>query len=135
MPMAPVGRGLLAASVATMVAACSLILPPPTTTADASPARWTVDPAQPPGPEDTSFSALVQEVGCSGGREIEGKLLPPVVEYGDDAIVIRLFLEPLARGFHTCPLRHPTKFTVPLAEPIGERELIDGNDLPGLEAR
>ena len=90
-------------------------------------------PAKPPRPGDTSFTALVQEIGCSGGREIDGKLLPPVVEYGADTIVIRLFLEPLAPGFHTLPLRHPTAFTVPLDEPIGDRELIDGNKRPGLE--
>jgi hypothetical protein len=78
-----------------------------------------LDPAQPHRPEDTSFVALVQEIGCSGGRPIEDKLLAPAVEYGDDAIVVRLFLEPPEQAFNTCPLRKPTPFIIPLTEPIG----------------
>jgi hypothetical protein len=106
--------------------ACSLLLPSPSLDT-ASPARWELDPEEMPGPADTTFVAFVQEIGCASGRAIEGKLLPPVVEYGEDEIVVRLYLEPPEGDAHECPLPPPTRFEIQLREPIGNRRLVDGS--------
>lgn len=105
---------------------CGLLLP--TGELDtASRARWEIDPEERPRPADTSFIAFVQEIGCASGRPIDDKLLPPVVEYGEVEIVVRLYLEPPEGDFQDCPLAPPTRFEIQLREPIGNRRLVDGS--------
>jgi hypothetical protein len=104
------------------------LLPSPTPAPipeNASPAVWHLDGEQPPpGPAATSFSALVTERNCSSGRDIRNLLLPPVIAYSELEVVVSLYLEPTDGG--TCIGVGPTPFTIELAGPLGDRELVDG---------
>jgi hypothetical protein len=116
--------------IALLVSGCGLLLPPshaPSLPTDASPAVWHLDPdLPPPGPDATSFTAIVTEQACSGAREIRGLLLPPVIEYLEFQVTVSLYLQPLPPGGHECPGNPPTPFVIELAEPLGGRQLVDG---------
>jgi hypothetical protein len=121
---------LFVVPITSLVCGCSLLLPSsnaPTIARDASPAVWHLDPDQPaPGPAATSFTAMVTEQDCSSGREITSLLLPPVIEYLEVQVTVSLYLEPLPAGAHECQGTLPTPFVIELAEPLGDRQLIDG---------
>lgn len=112
-----------------LLAACSLIVndPAPRAPQVGSPAVWVLDPADPaPGPAARSFTALVNERACASGRGIKDLLLPPVIEYGPNDVVVSLYLEPLPAGVQDCQGTAPTRFVIQLAEPLDDRRLIDG---------
>jgi hypothetical protein len=115
-------------AVALAVAGCSLLLNgPPPAAPQVSPAVWHLDPdSPPPRPEDTSFVAMVTERVCANGREIRGILLPPVIDYRADEVIVSLYVEPVPGGPQACPGTLPTRFEIPLAEPLGDRQLVDG---------
>lgn len=73
----------------------------------------------------TRLTLAVTRVACSDGRT--GKVQTPRVTYEKKRIVIRTDVEPLTEGPHTCPGNSPVSITVELAEPIGERVLVDGS--------
>jgi hypothetical protein len=114
-----------------LLVGCSLLLPtasPVPIPENASPATWVLDPDQPrPGPDATSFTAAVTEQGCSSGRDIRGKLLPPVIQYLEFQVTVSLYLEPLPNpDAQECPGNLPTPFVIELAQPLGDRRLVDG---------
>jgi hypothetical protein len=128
--MRPSRGAWFVAPVALLLCGCSLLLPSstaPSLPSGASPAVWLYDPDQPaPGPDTTSFKALVTEQACSGARDIRGLLLPPMIEYLEFQVTVSLYLEPLPPGAHECPGNPTTPFVIELAEPLGERRLVDG---------
>ena len=111
-----------------MIAGCSLLIDArPTLPADASPAVWHLDPDQPvPGPGATSFSAIVTERACASARDITRLILPPVIQYGADEVIVSIYVAPLPAGAHNCPGNPPARFTIELSEPLGDRQLVDG---------
>lgn len=113
---------------ATALSSCSLLInPSPAAPVDGSEAVWHLDPAVPtPGPEATSFVAMVTERACASGRDISDLLLPPVIQYGNDAVTVSLYLEPLPGGAQNCTGTAPARFTIELSEPLGDRQLVDG---------
>jgi hypothetical protein len=113
---------------ATLLTGCSLLMNPAATLpADASEAVWHLDPdAPPPGPAATSFVAMVTERACSGGRDISDLLLPPAIQYGEDLVVVSLYVEPRTADAADCIGTLPTRFTIELSEPLGDRQLVDG---------
>lgn len=125
-------RARLAAAflvVAPAVAGCSLLVndPSPAAPAAGSPAVWHLDPDRPPpGADDTTFSAMVTERACASGREVNDILLPPVIEYREDEVIVSLYVEPVPGGAQDCQGTAPTRFTIQLAEPLGGRTLVDG---------
>ena len=111
------------------VGGCSLLLTPsaPARPVEGSPATWFLDPDSPaPGPDATSFTAMVTERECAGGRAIRDILLEPVITYGSDVVTVSLYVEPLSAGAHDCQGTAPTPFTIELDEPLGDRQLVDG---------
>jgi hypothetical protein len=96
-----------------------------------SPARFRVHPDHPLQREDESLILLVTEIACSGNRPIDDKLLPPVIEYGANHVLVRLFLEPLEPVDHPCIRNDATRMIIDLGEPIGDRILVDGSVPPG----
>ena len=113
-------------SVALTTGCSFLIDAQPTLPADASEATWHLDPDQPaPGPGATSFSAIVTERGCSSARDITGLILPPMIEYAADEVIVSIYVAPL-QGGADCPSNPPSRLTVELREPLGDRQLVDG---------
>jgi hypothetical protein len=88
-------------------------------------ATWVPDPAQPaPGPETTSFTALVTERACASGRSAEGRIVGPRVLALEDRVLVVFAVQPLG-GDQECPGNPSTPVTVDLGEPLGGRELVD----------
>ncbi|MEX0710112.1 MAG: hypothetical protein WD116_02795 [Chloroflexota bacterium] len=125
----PLSLATACLAVVATLSGCSLLVNDPASRAPhvGSPATWELDPGDPfPVPSDRSFAALVTERACASGREIEGLLLPPVIEYDPNEVIVSLYLEPLAGGAQDCQGTAPTRFVIQLAEPLGDRRLVDG---------
>jgi len=98
-----------------------------------SPATWTLPPNRPPPDRSTvAFTALVTEMGCTGGEPVGQRLLPPSITYADEAVLIVFAARP-HQGITTCPGTPPTEVTVELREPLGERTLLDAGVFPPAE--
>ncbi len=96
-----------------------------------SQATWVLDPvAGLPGPEATSFTALVTETECTGGQAMGARLLPPSITYGEDAVLVVFAARPLDLGMATCPSNPPSRVEVELREPLGDRVLRDAGLFP-----
>lgn len=92
---------------------------------------WILDPAAGlPGPEATTFTALVTETECTGGQAMGARLLPPSITYGGDSVLVVFAARPLDLGMATCPSNPPSRVVVELGEPLGERMLLDAGVFP-----
>lgn len=97
------------------------------------PAVWALPDGFNIGPETTHFLALVTERACSGGRSSEDRIVGPEIEYVDDtAVVVTFGVRPLP-GDQECPGNPVTAVEVHLAEPLGNRLLLDGGREPPSE--
>jgi hypothetical protein len=97
-------------------------------------ARWWLDPAAPPpGPDATSIPALIQERACASGRSPEGRVLEPQVFYASDAILVTVWVRDQLVG-QDCQGNPTFPIQVPLTEPLGDRELLDGSESPPRDA-
>lgn len=90
-----------------------------------------------PGEVDSSSTSVaikVTRLECAGGRT--GAVLPPVASLGSRDIVVRADVEPLPGNVaRRCPGNDSVTVTVALAEPIGDRSLIDAACLEGEAVR
>jgi hypothetical protein len=94
-------------------------------------ARWTLDPAvSMPGPDATTFTALVTERACTGGQPMGARLLPPSITYGADTISVVFAARPLEGDSFDCPGNPATRVVVELREPLGDRRLLDAGLFP-----
>ena len=88
-------------------------------------AIWTMESADSVTPESARFTALVQRVACSGGTT--GDVYTPIIEFNDTDIVITFTVELLDGDvFYACLDNDQVPYIVELAEPIGQRPLVDG---------
>ena len=98
-----------------------------------NPATWVLDPAAPaPDAAATTFTALVTEGACTSGQPMGGRLLPPSIDYGVDAILVVFAARPLAGGAD-CQGNPATRAVVQLREPLGDRRLLDASVFPPME--
>jgi hypothetical protein len=97
------------------------------------PADFWVDPAVVLGPEATTVAGFIRERSCASGRSPEGRVLEPLVVYGEAAIVVAYAVQQRPGG-QDCPSNPPFAVTLELAEPIGERLLLDGGTFPPRDA-
>jgi hypothetical protein len=94
------------------------------------PATWALDPAfAPPTTDSTELHIQVWERACSSGSPTTGRMSAPVIEYNADTVIITIGVRPLG-GVQTCPGPPGTPALVRLAEPLGERTLLDGGHVP-----
>lgn len=89
-----------------------------------------LDPRLLPGPADTSIEMLVNEIVCSGGREIGDVLHGPQVIESDDSVFVAFAVVPITTSAATCLGNSFTRVTVELSRPLGERALLDGVRVP-----
>lgn len=74
--------------------------------------------------ETTRLELGVTRVECSSG--VTGDVLEPIeVQYEDDRILLRTDVEPLGLDAADCQGNPVVPVTVDLAEPIGDRALVD----------
>lgn len=88
--------------------------------------EWALDPAFPaPGADATELRVLATERACASASELGDRLLGPDVVETADAVYLAFAAIPLT-GDQECPGNPPSPVTVQLADPLGDRELIDG---------
>jgi hypothetical protein len=93
-------------------------------------ATWALNPASAaPTAASTELNILVWERTCSGGSPTSGRMSAPVVDYGADSVIVTIGVRPL-EGMQTCPGPPGTPALLRLAEPLGDRTLLDGAYVP-----
>jgi hypothetical protein len=95
-------------------------------------AAWRID-GEAPRNDATTISALVTEMACASGESSEGRILPPEISYGPDAIHVVFAVQGM-EGEQTCQGNPSVPYTIELREPIGERSVLDGSQLPPRDA-
>lgn len=102
--------------------------------AEFGPATWAVDPSfAPPTAAATQLHILVWEGTCSSGSPATGRISAPIVQYAAASVTITLGVRPLPASpgtVFTCPVPPGTPATMNLAEPLGNRTLLDGGLVP-----
>jgi hypothetical protein len=94
-------------------------------------ATWTLDPdVAPPDATATTFTALVMERSCTGGKPMGARLQPPSITYGQDSILIVFAARPLEGDSFDCPGNPSTRVIVQLREALGDRRLLDAAFFP-----
>lgn len=120
-------------TVPTPVGSIAIELPPATFDAPGDVAVWKLESATDVVTSSTTFTALVNRLGCSGGST--GEVLEPTVEVGETDIVVTFFVAALDSDLEqTCPDNDEVRYEVRLNEPIGQRQLLDGSCRSGGEA-
>ena len=95
-------------------------------------ATWWLDPAaRPPAREATELSAIIVEQACASGQPPVGRVLAPAIVYGADAITITIAVRVIGGD---CPGNPEFSVTIQLAEPLGDRALLDGSVFPPRDA-
>jgi hypothetical protein len=82
--------------------------------------------------EDSTITALVTERGCASGRDPAAFLHDPHVVEDPDSVTI-YWTSQLPAGAHTCPANPTIEQEVALAEPLGDRVVLDGSRYPPRE--
>ena len=94
-------------------------------------AEWELDPEFPPSGFGKMLHLLIVESACRSGIDPRPRLETPRIVYGDTTVTVALFVRPPpGGGAYTCIGPPPVPIAVELAEPIGERELLDGAVYP-----
>lgn len=95
------------------------------------PAVWKIDPAAPPNPDSSTFTALVTRLGCNSGDT--GPILDPVINATDGYVSVTFTVESNSGGGR-CPTNDFVPVTVDIGAPLGWRTISDGACVPGQEA-
>jgi hypothetical protein len=90
---------------------------------------WVAPDAVPMGPDSDSIPTLVHERACASGQDAEGRIMPPTIVYGQTAVTITIVVQ-LREGAQDCQGNPLTPYTIELTEPLGDRTLLDGGQLP-----
>ncbi len=85
----------------------------------------TLDPEHPIDPASRELHLLVTEQSCNSGADADGRIEIVKVDEGNDQIHVILGVRPRDGG-QNCPSNPATPFTVTLADPIGERQVVNG---------
>jgi len=91
-----------------------------TPTADV--AVWSLAPDQNLDASSTEFTALVSRLGCNSG--VTGEVSEPSVTFTGTTVSVSFTVPHSSGGF--CPGNDAVPVTVRLSEPLGDRDLVDG---------
>lgn len=119
------GRGTAPASSPSASA------PPGDETETAAGNRWWLRTK--PRPEDRTLDLFVQERACASGQPATGRIRHDV-DYADDRVVVTITVAN-AKGDRSCQGNPDTAYTLPLAEPLGDRAVYDGRTTPPTRAQ
>jgi hypothetical protein len=86
---------------------------------------WRLDPTHEPEPADTMLRVLVTEQAFASGQRAQDRLLAPDLYMDENELVLTMFIAPRP-GFQSGAGNPETPARIALAEPIGQRQLIDG---------
>lgn len=84
-------------------------------------------------PELTEVELRVSELACNSGRDARGRIQVLDLVPGGDTVTVILATVPRP-GAHDCPGNPETPFTLQLPEPLGDRLLLDGSEVPPRDA-
>ncbi len=96
---------------------------------DVGRAHWELAPGETVRTSSQTFSVLVTELECASGTSPEGRIVPAAMLRYEDSVVVVFGVDPLP-GPQTCEPGPPAEVTLDLGEPLGERQLMDGAELP-----
>jgi hypothetical protein len=96
-------------------------------------AWWVASAAVPLDPTLTVIPAQVREQACASGRSPEGRILDPFVFSGQDGVLVTFWIR-LPEGGQDCQGNPDIATLIQLPEPIGDRKLLDGGEIPPRDA-
>jgi hypothetical protein len=79
-----------------------------------------------PDPASRTVQLNVFEESCNSGRNADGRVEVVRVDETDDRVSVILGVRP-PQGNQTCPSNPATPFTLTLAEPVGDREIVNAS--------
>jgi hypothetical protein len=85
----------------------------------------TVVLAHAPDLASRDLDLLVSEHACTSGESAEGRIEVVSLEESADRVEVLLGVRPRGSGFASCQGVPGTPFTISLAEPLGDREVVD----------
>jgi hypothetical protein len=98
---------------------------------EAGAAWWELAPHERPTAESTELDLIVYERACAGGNSPDSRLREVGIDYTSDSVTITFKVTPLP-GEGDCPVAPGAPYTVRLDTPLGDRRLVDGDDLAGV---
>jgi hypothetical protein len=97
-------------------------------------ADFWVNPASLPLAADAkSISGFIREQACASGQSPEGRIQGPRIEYGTSSITVTFGVTKVGPAAE-CPSNPKYSITIFLAEPLGNRNLLDGGSDPPRDA-
>jgi hypothetical protein len=90
-------------------------------------ATWVLAEASEPG--DTTLMLNANERNCASGQPPDGREVVAAVISDDKSVTVTILVEPVQGGAE-CPSNPDFPFEVDLGEPLGERALFDGSEVP-----
>ncbi len=84
-------------------------------------------------PDLTEIEVLVTERACNSGEDASGRIEEPVVTLGAESVTVVFAVRPRG-GAQECPSNPETPYVLVLAEPLGDRVLLDGSEMPPRDA-
>ena len=96
-------------------------------------AKFRVAADQQLGPDTTEVEILVTELGCSSGQDAQGRIVVDRILPSDDSLIVVMATVP-RDGEQECPDNPETPFLLELPEPLGNRSLLDGSEIPPRDA-
>lgn len=97
------------------------------------PASFRVAPHEELTPELTEIDVLVTERACNSGEDARGRIVEPAVITGPQTVTVVFGVVP-REGALECPSNPETLFVLRLGEPLGDRALLDGSEVPPRDA-
>lgn len=133
---------VIGVAVATLTAACGAAAEPSTsvsgdvpetaTTVEGEAAVWDLGPSSGIDGSSTTFTALVSRLSCNSG--VTGEVLAPDIQFSESTVAVTFSVAPAGPGGGDCQGNEEVAYEVALGEPLLDRNLVDGQCLPGGEA-
>ena len=83
--------------------------------------------------ETTEMDVLVLESACTSGEDARGRIVEPTIVSDSESVTVVFATVPL-EGAADCDITPETPFVLELPEPLGERVLLDGSQVPPRDA-